>query len=394
MSSPTPFPDASLSSFASLIARDGTAAIRTPATLVGASGRDRVFYIPFEYVERRARLVLVGITPGPEQLKLAYGKAQTLLRAGLPQDEVLRLVKPHGAFGGPMRAGLERMLRHFGFASLLGVADEGDLWEGSPHILHSTSVVPHAAFRGEEMFNGSFDEVMRSPALRACFEQHFLPEVAQVPEEAVFVALGPTPLDALDHAAARGLVAPERILGALAHPSKSGGSQVDAYLGLRDPETLKARDPVRLRVPRLRAQAERMRLAVAKLRGEVVAPIVLPPPPAVVAAPPLVRATAAPRAPRPAPKPAAKLSATGGGSNDRLHAFVQRGKNKGLKLTPHVHEDGCYVVSPTRYEEDYIRVPADQPLERYLQQGLRLRMSAPIHGNSLIVPTSIFGRKE
>ncbi|MBO1077361.1 hypothetical protein [Roseomonas marmotae] len=388
MSPLPPYPQASLSSFASLIARAGVEAVRSPGTLVGASGRDQVFYIPFEHVERRAKLVLVGITPGPEQLKLAYGKAQMLLRVGRPHDEVLRLVKPHGAFGGQMRPGLLKMLGHFGFASLMGVKDELEFWEGSPHLLHSTSVVPHAAFTGEDMFNGSFEDVMRSAALRECFEQHFLPELALLPQEAVFIALGPTPLDALDYAAARGLLAPERILGALAHPSKSGGSQVDVYLGLRDPSTLQPRDPVRHRVPRLLAAAERMRISVARLRGEVVTPAA-PPSPVPVVIPAPMRSASTPRLdPAPTPRPIA----TSGGANNRLHAFVKRGKNKGMKLVPHIYEDGCYVVSPTRYEEDYIRVPADQPLERYLQQGLRLRMSARVHGHSLIMPESIYGR--
>ena len=54
----------------------------------------------------------------------------------------------------------------------------------------------------------------------------------------MFVALGDTPLAALDHCTARGLVSPDRILGAFSHPFGSSGSEVDVYIGRRDPSTL------------------------------------------------------------------------------------------------------------------------------------------------------------
>lgn len=42
-----------------------------------------------------------------------------------------------------------------------------------------------------------------------------------------------------------------------------------------------------------------------------------------------------------------------------LHAFVSRGTKTGEFLFPHKHEDGTYVVSKTRFEDDYVRVGND-----------------------------------
>jgi hypothetical protein len=78
--------------------------------------------------------------------------------------------------------------------------------------------------------------------------------------------------------------------------------------------------------------------------------------------------------------------------NFKLHAFVNRGKNKGELLFPHKHEDGKFIVSPTRYEKDYIRVEEEQIL-RWLEKGLKLRMSNPnkgISAPSLISRESVF----
>lgn len=397
-----PNPQPALSSFSERIMRDGKGAALDPTTLVGASGTHQVFYTPFSHVETRAKLAIVGITPGTTQLEMSYDRAQALLRAGLPEADILRDVKSHGAFGGAMRTRLLKMLRHFGFASLLGVRDEADLWGSAAHLLHSTSVVPHAAFVDGKMFNGTFEQIRSAPALLESFERDFVPELAMLPADTVFLALGSTPLAALDHCTDRGLVARERILGALAHPSGSGGSQVDIYVGERDPATLNPGDPVIRRVPRLLAQAERVRQAVALLRGD--AP--KPQPQAAPTAPQLVTVAAvpiaafppkAPSVPRPAPtKPSVPLAsrAPASGANDALHAFKNRGEDAGMRMTPHLHKDGCYVVSPTKFKQDYIRVRAEEPLEEYLGRGLSLRMSAEGRSPSLVSPASIHGRSK
>lgn len=373
--------------------RDGAAAAMRADMLIAASGVHQLFYMPFSYVERSARLVIVGITPGSTQIRMAYEKVRELNQGGRSREEILRTVKAHAAFGGVMRQNLIRMLRHFGFAALLGVRDEADLWGSASYLVHSTSVVSHAAFKADKMFNGSFREVLASPALRESFERDFLGELALLPAEAVFVGLGPTPLDALDHCVERGLLPRERVLGALAHPSAGAGTQVDVYLGERDPETLDPRDPVRGRVARLLENAARMRAAVAALggRGAAVPEVRLPTRSATHPAPTRERPPAPVRV-APVAHSAAATPPDGPGPNGRLHAMVSRGPKAGTMLRPHVHADGCHVVSPTRFEADYIRVSADQPLEDYLRRGLKLRMSATGIAPSLISPDSIRGR--
>lgn len=73
-----------------------------------------------------------------------------------------------------------------------------------------------------------------------------------------------------------------------------------------------------------------------------------------------------------------------------MRAKVRRGLAKGAPLYPHQHEDGSYVVSPTRYEKDYERVGNIDVAERKVrEEGLRIRMSRPGHPPSLICPASI-----
>lgn len=82
----------------------------------------------------------------------------------------------------------------------------------------------------ENSFAGSFEEVQRVEVLRRSFERNFLPTLRHLRRDAYFIGLGPTPAAALAFAADKGLIDGSRVLGWLAHPSKSGGSQVSTRL--------------------------------------------------------------------------------------------------------------------------------------------------------------------
>lgn len=74
----------------------------------------------------------------------------------------------------------------------------------------------------------------------------------------------------------------------------------------------------------------------------------------------------------------------------KIYAKVSRGPQKGELVSPHRHDDGMYVVSATRFERDYIRVPTLEAFVDEVRKGLRGRMSSPIvKGPRLFSPSSI-----
>jgi hypothetical protein len=241
-----------LAKYIELLRRDGAKLVHKDSTLMARDTRHTVFYTPFEYVNTSARLVLIGITPGTTQLENSYAALQRALQEGATPEEALRQAKQQGAFSGDLRVNLIKLLRHFRFADRLGITDEAALWGSASSLLYSTSVVPHAAYqmkRGElAMFNGSFSDILKSQVLNNCFRDHFLPSLKRLPDSTIFVGLGPTPQEALNWCVKAGHLRAGQVLGALPHPSRSAGSQIDIFLGLRDPEQLNSKDPVRHRV--------------------------------------------------------------------------------------------------------------------------------------------------
>ena len=76
-----------------------------------------------------------------------------------------------------------------------------------------------------------------------------------------------------------------------------------------------------------------------------------------------------------------------------LHAFVSRGPKAGTLLHPHLHKDGTYVVSMTRFEKDYVHLADLDEVLGWLEKGFRLRMSNKLGGipaPSLIAPKAIY----
>jgi hypothetical protein len=73
----------------------------------------------------------------------------------------------------------------------------------------------------------------------------------------------------------------------------------------------------------------------------------------------------------------------------KLTFTVKRGKSIGTVLTPHRHGDGFFVVSMTRFKDDYIRVKDESDLSDWINKGFSVRMSDQGCSPSLIAPASI-----
>ncbi|MBW0117150.1 hypothetical protein [Pseudonocardia abyssalis] len=379
-------------------------------TTIDSKKDDELVYIPFEHVEQGAKLILVGITPGPNQLRLAYDEARRRVQSGEHWDSVERSVKQVAGFGGSaMRPNLIRLLQHFRVAALLGIAHEADLWGASSGALHSTSVIPHAAFRRGHPFAGTFDEVRRSSVFAQCFSKDFLPTLRVLGSAARYIALGPTALDALTWCVDEQLLGANQLLGAFPHPSTSGGSQVDYFLRKKSRDDLHPSDPVRARLDWLdkayiEFNAAREAWAEVEISRESSATTVLIDLASYGQESAMNRGVgptevqlegskrgAVSSTPEPKILQSAQIETPQVLMGSKFSYVVVRGRDAGLVLRPHEHADGCYVVSFTRFKRDYVRVPIGERLSPWLKRGYSLRMSARGRPPVLISPDKITG---
>ncbi len=88
--------------------------------VLGRAGRLTVVYAPFDYINRSARVVLVGVTPGWTQMHSSYVEARSGIEEGKDTDAILRRVKRVAAFSGSLRTNLVSMLDGIGGSGPVG----------------------------------------------------------------------------------------------------------------------------------------------------------------------------------------------------------------------------------------------------------------------------------
>lgn len=59
----------------------------------------------------------------------------------------------------------------------------------------------------------------------------------------------------------------------------------------------------------------------------------------------------------------------------KIEYTIKSGKNAGVICVPHKTKDGFYIVSKTRFKEDYINVGSKEAILPYLDRGYHLRVS-------------------
>jgi hypothetical protein len=206
--------------------------VRDPRLLMDASGDLKIYYAPFEYINPSARIVLVGITPGPTQMVNANNEARLALQAGKSSAKAIQLAKNVGAFSGePLRGNLIKQLNHWGFHQWLGLKDSTDLFSTARHLVQTTSLLRYPVFVKDGDYRGTPD-MTKNPLLRKYLLDNFATEV-EVLKDAVFVSLGPQVQKVLDRLIYERVLNPDRVVGGMLHPSGNCTYRINYLIGNR-----------------------------------------------------------------------------------------------------------------------------------------------------------------
>lgn len=226
--------------------------------LLSREGELAMFYAPFDWINKEARVVLVGITSGFTQSIAALRQAQLELRSGESMESALRKAKRTGAFAGPLRKNLVALLDNIGVHRLVNAISCESLFEYRTNDLHTTSVLRFPTFLGSANYNGK-PNMLRSPMLKEELVRGLAAEMSHLPR-AVFIPLGPAASEAMLWFADRGYVDGRRVLPGLPHPSGSNAERIQYALGLKARSELSAK-----------TNADKLDQSMALLRERIVA---------------------------------------------------------------------------------------------------------------------------
>lgn len=181
------------------------------------------------YINKDAEVVIVGITPGNNQLggDKDYGLSP------------LEIKRKYAFNGEPMRTNLINMLNFIGINKVFGIQSCKTLWEDDFQLVEMTSLLKRATFVKEgKMFNKA-EKIVGDFELEKEFYNGFVKDCAQYNRAKLFVACGPGVYKVLIELYIKGIIKTS-VIG-IAHPSGRNPNWINCYLKKKkaDSETLK-----------------------------------------------------------------------------------------------------------------------------------------------------------
>jgi hypothetical protein len=208
------------------------------ATLLSESFRlysDRqlsIYYAPFDHVNTRARLAVVGITPGWTQMEVAYRTARQGLLEARAREAILVSVKRTASFAGSMRSNLVTMLDALGLPEVLGTTTRS-LFDEQRGLLHTTSAIRYPVFTAGKNYTGHHPRPLDTNILMAFVEERLAPELASL-DTALIVPLGHAVERCLDHSVRRHQLPSDQCLFGFPHPSGANAHRARHFSERRD----------------------------------------------------------------------------------------------------------------------------------------------------------------
>jgi hypothetical protein len=205
---------------------------------IGSRALD-VAYAPFDHVNHNADIVIVGLTPGRQQMRNALLEARRCLKADFSDEAAKSAAKVFASFSGPMRTNLIAMLDSVGVNQTLRLASTATLWGADANRVHFTSALRYPVFVDGENYSGA-PSMLTTAFLHKQLMQWLATEMAALPN-AVFVPLGPKVTEAVEAAAAHLGMGAARVLSGLPHPSGANAERIAFFLGRKKREDVSAK---------------------------------------------------------------------------------------------------------------------------------------------------------
>jgi hypothetical protein len=197
-----------------------------------------ILWAPFDYVNRNARLAIVGVTPGPTQAMLSYKAVLSANAKGEDPEASLARTKAASSFrGNVIEPNIKSLLEHSGVSERVGIDDIDELWSNEAHKVHFTSTIRYPTFLNRKLYNNQIDS-LKHPELRRYVENYLAEELSALPTGSLIVALGSRGPKIVRHAAKVAGIDRKRVVE-LPHPSGSAAGAVRDFLSERRTESFR-----------------------------------------------------------------------------------------------------------------------------------------------------------
>jgi len=147
-----------------------------------------IYYAPFDYINSKAKIMIVGITPGLQQMLQSFET--------INDGKSLKEVKDLSSFKGSMRTTLIKYLDALNINKKLKIKSCESLFNINSKYLHSTSLIKYPVFDKGKNYSGS--GLLKKKILLDFLEAHFVKELKKL-DKTIIVPLGNTVSSTIDY---------------------------------------------------------------------------------------------------------------------------------------------------------------------------------------------------
>ena len=149
--------------------------------LINKEGNIKIYYAPFDYVNSKAKIMIVGITPGLQQMLQSFQV--------INDGKSLKEVKDLSSFKGSMRTTLIKYMDALRVNKKLKIKSCESLFDLHSKYLHTTSLVKYPVFDKGRNYSGS--NILKKELLLNFIEKNFLKEL-KIHQNSIIIPLGNT----------------------------------------------------------------------------------------------------------------------------------------------------------------------------------------------------------
>lgn len=202
----------------------------TERFLIEKDGDLEIYYAPHnEWVNKGAKIVIVGITPGWGQMKTAFEQFIKSNKADHTLETCLIETKRAAGFAGSMRTNLISMLNQCNLHKILNIPNSSYLFEENRHLLHTTSIIKYPVFSKGKNYTGHYPAIDRSPVLQHYAYNEFPKELTHITPPALVIPLGKTVEQTISRLSKEQDLPNHHYLTGFPHPSGANGHRIKQF---------------------------------------------------------------------------------------------------------------------------------------------------------------------
>ena len=161
--------------------------------LIEKENNIEIYYAPHnEYFNQKAKIFIVGITPGFQQMSTAISTARKELEFTDDINEVQYRCKVAARFSGSLRKNIINMLNDIKLNEALHIESVSEIFEEKDYLLHTVSLIPYPVFVKKENYTGHTPKLIKSEFLMKYIYENFVDEFKKIEnyKEVLLIPLG------------------------------------------------------------------------------------------------------------------------------------------------------------------------------------------------------------